>query len=275
MSTRFRGYAGVCAVIVTGLLLLSCSQDEVAAPRSAEVIFESAKAKFDDEDYREAYDELRILTLQYPGDDLADDAQFLMAECKYRREEYLLAAFEYETLLRTSPTSEFVPNARFMRAMCYYESSRSSSLDQENTRKAIDEFQAFIEYHPTDARVPEAEQRIQDMNAKLAKKEYENGIIYMKMEYYRAAGIYFDLILEKYHDTEYAEPALFKKAESFYYRKRYRESMEILNRFQERYPESSLREDVRVLRGEIEKDLSEADSGKAQTITDTNRKPVP
>ena len=275
MSIRSRGYAGVCAVLVTGLLFASCSQDEVAVPRSAGVIFESAKAKFDAEDYREAYDEFRILTLQYPGDDLADDAQFLMAECKYRREEYLLAAFEYETLLRTSPTSEFVPNARFMRAMCYYESSRSSYLDQENTRKAIDEFQAFIEYHPTDARTPEAEQRIQDMNAKLAKKEYENGIIYMKMEYYRAAGIYFDLILEKYHDTGYAEPALFKKAEALYYRKRYREALEILNRFQERYPESGLREDVRVLRGEIEKTLSEAGSGAAETITDTAKKPIP
>lgn len=257
------------------LLLASCSQEEVIAPRSAEEIFENAKSLFAEEDYREAYEEFRILTLQYPGAALSDDAQFHMGECKFRREEYLLAAYEYEILLRTMATSEFVPDARYMRAMCYFEASRASYLDQESTRKAIDEFQGFIEYHPTDPRVSEAEQHIHEMNVKLARKEYENGIIYMKMEYYRAAGIYFDLILEKYHDTEFAEPALFKKAEALYYRKRYREAKEVLNRFQERYPGSALGEEMRTLLGDVENALSSGEIPGTRTMTDTNAKNTP
>ena len=61
---------------------------------------------------------------------------------------------------------------------------------------------------------PEAEAKINELNAKLARKEYESGLIYMKMDYFRAATVSFDYVLEKYHDTPYAEPALLKKGES-------------------------------------------------------------
>jgi len=264
-------YANAFAITAFSMILVSCSQDEVAAPRSAEAIFENAMAKFEDESYQEAYEEFRLLSLQYPGSAFSDDAQFLMGECKYKREEYILAAYEYEVLVRTNPTSDFVPNARFMRAMCFYQSSRVSFLDQENTGKAIDEFQAFIEYHPTDPRVSEAEQHISEMNAKLAKKEYENGGIYMKMEYYRAAGIYFDLILEKYHDSPYAEPAMFRKAEALYNRKRYREAGETLNRFLERFPESALVGDARALLADVEKAMAETNASAQKATSDSNK----
>lgn len=224
--------------IVFAMAIGGCSTEEIVAPRSAEVIFESAMAKYKNEDFQEAYEEFRVLTLQYPGSDLADDAQFLMGEAKFAREEFILAAFEYEVIVRMMPTSEFVPHARYKTALCHYESSRPYYLEQESTRKAIDGFQAFIEYHPTDPRVPDAEAKINELNTRLAEKEYASGLIYMKMEYYRAAGVSFDHVLEKYHDTPFAEPAYFKKGEALFYRRRYSEAGEILRRFLERYPSS-------------------------------------
>lgn len=247
MLSRLISVRNIAALAVAALFVSGCSQDEVTAPRSAETIFESAMNKFRDEDYQEAYEEFRILTLQYPGSQLADDAQFHMGESKFLRGEYILAAFEYDVLVRSMPTSELVPNARFKSAMCYYESSRPFYLEQESTRKAIDAFQAFIEYHPTDARVPDAEVKIREMNTRLARKEFEGGLIYMKMEYYRAAVVSFDHVLEKYHDTEFAEPAYFRKGEALYYRKRYQEAADVLRRFLERYPTSSLREEAQAL----------------------------
>jgi outer membrane protein assembly factor BamD len=231
-------------LVAFGSFLFGCSQEEVTAPRSAEAIFESAMEKYKNEDFQEAYEEFRILTLQYPGSALSDDAQFLMGESKFSREEFILAAYEFEIVVRTMPTSEFVPNARFKMALCHFEAARPFYLDQESTRKAIDGFQAFIEYHPTDARVPEAEAKINELNYRLAEKEYESGLIYMKMEYYRAAGVSFDHVLEKYHDTPYAESAYFKKGEVLFFRKRYKEAGEVLTRFLERYPASAHRDDA-------------------------------
>ncbi len=243
-------------IVAFAVIMGGCSSEEVTAPRSAEVIFESAMAKYNDEDFQEAYEEFRVLTLQYPGSDLADDAQFLMGEAKFKREEYILAAFEYEVIVRTMPTSDFVPNARFKMALCHYESARPYYLEQESTRKAIDGFQAFIEYHPTDARVPEAEAKINELNTRLAEKEYASGLIYMKMEYYRAAGVSFDYVLEKYHDTPFAEPAYFKKGEALFYRKRYSEAGEILRRFLERYPSSTFRGEALFLVKQIEEEVT-------------------
>lgn len=233
-----------------------CSTEEATAPRSAEAIFESAMAKYNNEDFQEAYEEFRILTLQYPGSDLADDAQFLMGESKFAREEYILAAFEYEVIVRTMPTSDFVPNARYKMALCHYESARPYYLEQESTRKAIDGFQAFIEYHPTDARVPDAEAKINELNTRLAEKEYSSGLIYMKMEYYRAAGVSFDHVLEKYHDTPFAEPAYFKKGEALFYRRRFVEAGEILRRFLERYPSSPYQSEALSLVKQIEEEMA-------------------
>lgn len=236
--------------------MAGCSTEEATAPRSAESIFESAMAKYNNEDFQEAYEEFRLLTLQYSGSDLSDDAQFRMGESKFAREEFILAAFEYEVIVRSMTTSEFVPNARYKMALCHYESARPYYLEQENTRKAIDGFQAFIEYHPTDARVPEAEAKITELNTRLAQKEYESGLIYMKMEYYRAAGVSFDHVLEKYHDTPYAESAYFRKGEALFYRRRYQEAGEILKRFVERYPSSAFQKEALFLLSRVEEQIA-------------------
>lgn len=252
-------------------LLAACSQDEIAPPRSAEDLFESGSKLFEEEEYQAAYEEFRLLTLQYPGSVHADDAQFLMGEAKFRREEYILAAYEYEIVVRSMPTSEFVPEARYKKAQCHYELSRPYYLEQEETRKAIDQFQAFIEYHPTDPRVPEAEQKITELNTKLARKEYESGLIYIKMEYYRAAGVSFDYVLEKYHDSPYAEPAYFKKGEVLYYRKRYREARDVLRGFIERYPRSAMRPDAESLLRDVEEQLRSTGAAPVQAQTGSDR----
>jgi outer membrane protein assembly factor BamD len=152
------------------------------------------------------------------------------------REQYILAAYEYEVLLRTMPTSEYVARARYRRALCYYHLSPESYRDQQYTRKAIDEFQAFLEYHPTDTLAHDAEVKIQELNTKLAKKEYDNGILYMHLESYKAAIVYFDVVTERFHDTPYAEKAQLKKAEAYFLRKRYPEAKAEIERYFAKYP---------------------------------------
>ena len=251
-GSKWIEYAAFLMVLGVALVLNGCSSEEVPPPPDADILFQQAMAKYKDGDYQEAYNDFRIITLQYQGSTFSDDAQFYMGECKFQRQEYILAAYEYDVLIRTMPTSEFVPNARFQKAMCYYHLSPRSYLDQQYTQKAIDEFQSFIEYHPTDARVPDAEAKINELNTKLAKKEYDSGIIYMKMQYYRAATVTFEFILEKYHDTSYAEPALLKKAESLYERRKYSDALAAAALFLDKYPKSALRSDAESVRDDAQ-----------------------
>jgi len=235
--------------------IVGCGSEEATKQLSAEERFDNGMKAFKDEDYLTAIEEFKIVSLQYIGSKFADSAQFYLAECRYLRDEYILAAFEYDVLVRSMPSSIFVSRARFRRATCFYELSPNSILDQNYSRKAIDEYQAFLEYHPTDTLVSLAEQRINALNTKLAEKDFENGMTYMHMEYYKAATYYFDLVLDKYHDTQYAEPAYLKKAEALTNRKKYSDAKETLEKFREKYPSSILKLESDRLNSDIEAGL--------------------
>jgi len=253
------------------VLFSGCGSDNATKQLSAEDHNRIGMNAFRNEDYLAAIDEFKVVSLQYQGSRVADSAQFFMAECRYLREEYILAAFEYNILIRNMPYSTFVSCSRFKRATCFYELSPESYLDQDYTRKAIDEYQAFLEYHPTDTLAPVAEKRILELNTKLAKKDYESGMTYMHMDYYKAATYYFDLILEKYHDTEYAEPALFKKVEALTNRKKYTDAKEAVEKFLAKYPASTLKTDADRMCADIETKILEDKARKQKRIKDTSK----
>lgn len=259
------GFFVLLAIVVSG-----CGSSEPTEQLSAEKRFAVGMRLFNEGEYLDAIEDFRIITLQFQGSTVADAAQYYLAECRYRREEYILAAYEYDQLVRTMPSSPYVSKARFKRAMCYYKLSPPYYLDQTYTRRAIDEFQSYIEYNPTDSLVHDAEGKIMEMNTKLAQKDYHDGIIYMKMEYYRAAAIYFEDVIEKYHDTPYAEVAQLKKAEALYERKRASEAMSELETFYKKYPNSEHKKEADVLLEKIKQRIAEKkeQERKAQAKTE-------
>jgi len=240
---------GLCLIL---LALAGCGDSEESVlPLKAEERFKLGMAKFDNGDYVEALEDFKIVTLQFQGTKFADQAQFYMGECHYLREEFVLAAYEYDLLIRTMPSSSLIIRARYRRAMCYYNLSPNPYLDQDYTRKAIDEFQAFIEYSPTDSLVPTAELKIAELNEKLATKEYLNGMTYMHQEYYKAAISCFEYVIDKYHDTPVAEQAHFMRAQALYLRKKYRDAQTEIEDYLRRYPNSERAGDAQRLKANI------------------------
>jgi outer membrane protein assembly factor BamD len=268
----------VISALGAALSIFACSSTKEVEQLSVEKRFEHATALFKDESYLDAYEEYRIVTLQYQGSSVADDAQFHMGECRFKREEYLLAAYEYDVLTRTMPTSKFVPEARYRRALCYYKLSPEFYLDQTYTRQAVDEFQSFIEYHPTDSLVTDAEAKIAQLNTKLARKEFENGLTYIHLEYYKSAVTSFDHVLEKYHDSPYAEQAQLRKAEVQLQRTKINEAKIEIEKFLAKYPNSQWKQEAEQVRKDIlsrppQKPSGPAkDSSAAASRTDRSRK---
>ncbi len=228
-------------------ILPSCGSSTAIKSISAEERFEIGKQKYDDEDYLEAISDFEIIKLQYPGSAMADDAQFYLAESRFRREEYLLAGAEFQELIRSMPASPFVPIAQYKIGLCYYKLAPNSSLDQQYTLRAIDEFQTFIEYYPQDDSAAYASVKIQELNERLARKLFDTAELYMILEYFKSATIYFTDVVEKYHDTQYAEPALFGKIKSLIARKRYSEAKKEIEIFFDKYPSSPLRSEIETL----------------------------
>jgi outer membrane protein assembly factor BamD len=252
-SKTFDARATLHLVLSVALaLLVSCTSSEVQKPLNAEERFALGKAKFDEGEYIEAITDFTTVKLQYSGSSVGDDAQYYLGECHFMQEEYLVAAEEYQTLRRSMPASSLVPLAQYKTAMCFYNLSPRSNLDQVYTRRAVDEFQTFIEYNPTHEFVRDAEAKIQELNTKLSKKLFDAGRLYMKMENYKSAILYFGLVIEKYHDTEFAEPAYLGKARALVARKHYGEAREELDKFFQRYPDSQDKREAESIRRDVD-----------------------
>lgn len=239
----------ICLILIA--IIISCKTSDVEKILSADERFELGLREFSKGNYLEAINEFNIITIQYPASAVSDDAQFYLGECRFMREEYLLASYEYEALKRNMPASPLVPKAQYKIALCYYMLSPKSQLDQTYTLKAIDEFQAFIEYFPNDSLVVDAEGKIKELRERLARKDYETAVLYLNMEYFKAATFYFNKVIELYHDTKYAEMAYVGKIESLLKRKKYDEVISESKIFFKKYPQSNQRKKVESLIAEI------------------------
>lgn len=189
----------------------ACSGSKDTTTMTPDEHFNYAMELYNNEDFEQVISEFQTIILQYPGSTITDDAQYYLAMTYFKREQYLLAAFEYSKLIRDIPTSPFVADAQFMLAESYYQLSPPYQLDQAYTKKAIEEFQAFIDVFPTNPKSEEAANKISELNNKLAEKLYYSATIYEKMEYYLAAINYYGKVVEIYHDTKFGPLALYKK----------------------------------------------------------------
>ncbi|NWF89873.1 MAG: outer membrane protein assembly factor BamD [Ignavibacteriaceae bacterium] len=243
-------------IFLFGVLFFSCSSSIDTVNMSSQERLDYAISLYNDEDYELSVTEFQAIILQYPGNAVIDDAQYYLAMSRFKRGELILAAFEFSKLIKNMPVSEFVPQAQFMLAESYYELSPDYSLDQRYTKKAIEEYQAFLDFFPANPSVPEAEKKIHELNEKLAQKEFNNALIYEKLEFYIAALKYYDTVLEVYHDTKFAPMASYNKINLLIARNRSRDALDEITKFLQRYPSDQRVKEIEGLKNSLENLLS-------------------
>jgi outer membrane protein assembly factor BamD len=239
-------------LIILTAILWGCSSSRDLSDLNPEERLAYAIKIYNDEDYQDALDEFQAIIMQYPGSAIVDDAQFYLGMSRYHRKEYILAAYEFSRLIRSMPASEFVPEAQFMLAETYYQLSPNYNLDQQYTVKAIEEFQAFIDFFPLHEKVNEAERKIDELNQKLARKSYTIAQIYEKLTYYTASLKYYDEVVETYHDTQFAPQALYRKIKLLMDRDRQDEALADMNKFLKLYPDSKDAPEIEKMKNSLE-----------------------
>lgn len=238
------------------LLLWGCSSSVDVTNLSPEDRLQNAINLYNDEDYEEAVQEFGAILLQYPGSAIVDDAQYYLSMTRYQRKEYIIAAYEYSKLIKNMPASPLVPDAQYMLAESYYQLSPNYNLDQTYTKKAITEYQAFIDYFPLNEKVHEAEQKINELNTKLAEKEFSIAQIYEKMDYYTASLKYYDFVVETYHDTPYGPKALYEKIMLQLERDKQDDALKDMKRFLQLFPNDENSTEIEELKNSLEEKLS-------------------
>lgn len=230
----------VCLVIGLMIIFMACSGKSPEMTWSAEEYYHYAKEKYDDEDYWESSNDFNVVILRFPGSSVADSAQYYLGYSHYFMDEFIIAAAEFRKLINNMPRSPLVPDAQFMLAESYYQMSPRAELDQEYTTKAIQEYQLFVEDFPTHAKREEVEKKLVELRDKLAKKHLLNAELYRKMHEFRSSLIYYDIVLEQYYDTDFADDAQYGKALAYFDLDEYQKAKEELLTFKDKFPESNL-----------------------------------
>lgn len=239
--------------LILSFIFIYCSGSKDLSSLSPEERFNIAKQKFDKKDYLEAINDFESIIIQFSGTGIIDDAQYYLAYSYFKRGEFIKAAYEFSKLIRDFPASEYVKDAQFMLAESYFELSPHYTLDQRFTEKAIEEYQAFIDFFPNDPRVKEAEAKIKQLNDKLARKIFETAEQYRRMNYTKSALIYYDLLLEKYPDSNYSSTALFTKVKLLVEKSRNKEALEEAKRYLQRFPNGQYAKEVQKIIEQLQK----------------------
>ncbi|MFL3052210.1 MAG: outer membrane protein assembly factor BamD [Candidatus Neomarinimicrobiota bacterium] len=192
------------------LILISCSGTSTRRDLDYSEEFENGKIALGKKKYIKAQDHFNTVVIGASHTELGDDAQFYLGESFFYSKEYLMAISEYDRLLRKMPFSPFIEKARYRICEAYLTLSPKYFNDQTYSEKALEKLQEFIDDYPNSDEREKAEADIKKLRDKLSQKAFESGVLYMKMEEYKAALLAFKQVVELYYDTDFIELAHLK-----------------------------------------------------------------
>ena len=220
------------------LMLSGCGQSVNKRNLGPDEYFEYAKDKFDRGKYLDASTEFSVIVLKFSGNPVVDDAQYYLAESHFKQKEYLIAIAEYQKLINDYPQSAYAPIAQFKIGMSYYKMAFRPSLDQDFTKKAIRQFQNYMDENPRHDLIENAKKLQHEMRERLAEKKMIGADTYRKMGVYDSAEKYYDIIINEYYDTAIVAEAMYQKGVVQLKQKKYVEAQSTFAVFLEKYPDS-------------------------------------
>ena len=192
------------------------------------------------------YDELMRLTR---GTERAPDIHWNRALTHDCVNDFYLSRYYFQSFAKTFPNDARVEEALFRAALCSYYLSPQSSLDQTDTRSAIDELQLFMDRYPSSALRDSSQHMVDNLRGKLELKAFENARLYHKTGNYKSATIAMAHAMEDYPGSPYQEELQYLIIDCHYQyalqsterRKleRYNDAIQAFHTFASRFPESS------------------------------------
>ena len=189
------------------VFIVCCGNKNIHVEEDLSPRFDKAMEYFDRGKFPRARDEFDYIIMTDPGSKIANESQYYMAEALFRMKEYSEASISFDRYVRFSPDYTKIEKARYRICECAILSSNTYQREQSQTHRALEQLQMFIEDFPASDLVIDAENGILELRIKLAQKDFEVGRMYLKLEEYESALIYFRSVLNNYYDTSIADDA--------------------------------------------------------------------
>ncbi len=193
-------------------LFISCGSKQVLSSLEPDDEFERAVSLFEQENYNKAVLAFERILFYHPSSEYVDDAQYWLGKTYFEQKDYDQAIVEFDYLIKNFSTSSFIEEAYLYRIKAYLEKAPSYEKDPTETGNAIGFCDQFLTHFPNSKHTDEVKEIILVARNHLAKKEMENGKIYLKLGEPEAALLYFNYVIETYPETEFSSEAKYNAA---------------------------------------------------------------
>ena len=247
------------------ILIIACAAGNVKVFDTPEDQYEYAKKLYQAEKYDQAIEAFQTVIFRFHGTSLADSVTFYLGMCYFNQDEFILGVGEFRRLMTNYPTSPLADQAHYLIARSYFEDSPNNvGLEQDGVKKAIQTIDNFLEDFPDSPYRPNARTLLDSCHARLAAKDFKNGMVYFKISDFRAARVYFEGVVTTYSIPEWVGKSLFMLAEIDQKQGKYDDAKAKLKNLMTAFPEH---EWIEKAKKEYEKVLAKADE-QQQSSTD-------
>ncbi|MFY0697063.1 MAG: outer membrane protein assembly factor BamD [Balneola sp.] len=260
------------------LLFTACKSSRLVNPGdTVQEAYQKGITKFEEGSYGDAAEIFETVTRVGRGSEYAQEAQYFLAESYFNQERYILAEAEYNRFITFYPRDSKRQEVDYKKALSIYHQSPRYRLDQSATRRAIEEFQLFNSRYPDSRFVTESAGKINELREKLARKYYESAQFYSRTDQYKAATIYYDLVIDRYPESKWAETALLNQIDTYNEYavnsilnkqvERYNLAISSYEKFIQLFPQSNARSEAETFRDEAEQGVKDAQEQLRQRET--------
>lgn len=240
---------------------------------------EKAKEYFEAGKFVKSTELIEQILPRFRASESGEDLTWMVAQSYFGMKQYELAGSYFSTYVEQFGYGKNVEEAAYMMAICDYNISPRAELDQDNTRKAIEEFKLFIARYPASSRVEECKKLMIELQERLVEKSYLSAKLYYDMEQYKAAVTALSNSLKEFADTKYREEMMFLKLKSLFLyavnsydirkKERYQATLDDYYSFMEEFPKSTYAKDVKNIYDDTVKYLK-IDTNKLDSETQAN-----
>jgi len=192
------------------LIFTGCSEyNQIVKSGDNERKKNAAVAYYEEGEYIKAITLLEEIIPFYKLTPEGEKLYYYFCMANYKLGDYYLSGYYFNRFVRQYPRSPYCEEAMFLGALCSVHNSPQYSLDQTETYNALDGMQVFIDMFPNSSRIDTCNQIMDNMRAKLEKKQYEYAMLYYRTENYKAAVVALNSTLEKFPESTYKEEVLY------------------------------------------------------------------
>lgn len=250
-------------ILLAVLVLNSCSDfQKVMKSEDIALKYKTGEELFNAEKYSKANRLFEQIMPKYRGKPQAEKLTYMHAMCFYKLEQYYLSGYRFEQFVNSYPKSEKAEEAAFLSAKSYYEESPIYSKDIEETVKAIEKVQLFINSYPDSEYLSQANELVKELDFKLEKKAFEIAKQYNHIYDYKASIKSFNNFLLDFPGATLREDALYYRFNSEYNlailsitslkQERIRIALADYNALIKAYPETKYLDEANRLKEELE-----------------------